>query len=65
MTDMTEELGRLAIAVSRLAPDRRNPEEYHEAKSDIVARLRSLAKQVGAEDCRGRAGFILHNLQDG
>ena len=37
---------RLAGAVRRLEPDHRDPEKFHEQKSEIVAELRSLARQL-------------------
>ncbi len=40
-----ETLSALALRVSRLGPDRRNPEQFHEDKSEIVAELRRLARR--------------------
>lgn len=37
----------LAARVSRLGPDRRNPEQFHEDKSEISAELRRLAREAG------------------
>ena len=36
----------LAQAVARLAPDRRDPERFHEDKSEIIHELRRLARGV-------------------
>jgi hypothetical protein len=45
-------LARLAAAVARLAPDRRDPEKFHVEKDAIAAELRRLARaaerQAGA-----------------
>lgn len=38
----------LALRVARLGPDRRNPERFHEDKSEIVAELRRLARKKDA-----------------
>lgn len=38
----------LAKRVSRLGPDRRNPEQFHIDKSEIVAELRRLARKKDA-----------------
>ncbi|MCM5558082.1 hypothetical protein [Pleomorphomonas sp. JP5] len=36
----------LADKVARLGPDRRDPERFHIDKSEIVAELRKLAREV-------------------
>lgn len=38
------ELERLARAVGRLIPDRRDPEKFHVDRSEIVGELRRLAR---------------------
>ena len=38
-----EELAALAVRVDRLVPDRRDPERFHEEKSELAAALRRLA----------------------
>lgn len=40
-------LESLARAVGRLSPDRRDPERFHMDRSEIVADLRRLARQIG------------------
>jgi hypothetical protein len=40
-------LSTLALRVSRLTPSHRDPEAFHEEKSEIVAGLRRLARQRG------------------
>ena len=45
-TEAAEQLESLADQVRRLAPDRRDPEAFHEAKSEIAAALRRLSKEV-------------------
>lgn len=37
-------LAALAARVSRLGPDRRNPEQFHEDKNEIAAELRRLSR---------------------
>ena len=44
-----EELETLADQVRHLAPDRHNPEAFHEAKSEIAAALRRLARAAARE----------------
>lgn len=44
--DTADELRRLAHAVARLLPDRRDPEAFHANKSEIAARLRRLAAEA-------------------
>jgi len=36
----------IANAVQRLTPDRRDPERFHAEKSEIVAALRRLAREI-------------------
>jgi hypothetical protein len=38
----------LARAVDRLGPSRRNPEQFHEDKSEIAAELRRLAREIAS-----------------
>ncbi len=40
-------LSDLAHRVARLCPDHRNPERFHEDKSEIAAELRRLARLMG------------------
>ncbi len=40
-------LASLAQRVVRLCPDHRNPERFHEDKSEIAAELRRLARLMG------------------
>ena len=47
MPEVVRELEALADQVRRLAPDRRDPEAFHEAKSEIAAALRRLARTAG------------------
>ena len=46
MPEVAERLEALATDVRRLTPDRRDPEAFHEAKSEIVAELRRLSKEA-------------------
>jgi hypothetical protein len=48
-------LADLAHRVSRLVPSHRDPERFHESKSDIVAELRRLAADLRAPPVRPRA----------
>jgi len=41
-----DQLIALAHAVGRLAPSHRDPEQYHMDKSEIVAELRRLARNI-------------------
>ena len=41
-------LSDLAHRVARLCPDHRNPERFHLDKSEIVAALRRLAREIAA-----------------
>ena len=41
-----QRLADLAHKVARLAPSHRDPERYHADKSEIVAELRRLAREV-------------------
>ena len=41
-------LSDLAHRVARLCPDHRNPERFHIEKSEIVAALRRLAREIAA-----------------
>jgi hypothetical protein len=43
----TAALFDLAARVARLVPCHRNPEQFHMAKSEIVATLRRLAREAG------------------
>lgn len=45
--DLSEQLRELARRVARLCPSHRNPEEFHEAKSEIEFELRRLSKAAG------------------
>lgn len=47
-------LDELANRVRRLVPSHRDPEAFHEAKSEIEADLRRLARVLPAEDVCGR-----------
>jgi len=42
----TTGLTDIADAVQRLTPDRRDPERFHAEKSEIVAALRRLAREI-------------------
>lgn len=42
----SDDVADLVIAVQRLTPDRRDPERFHIEKSEIVAALRRLAKEM-------------------
>ena len=44
LSQSTDDLLRMAHAVERLAPSHRDPEAFHEAKSEIAYRLRMLAQ---------------------
>ena len=44
--NLADQLADLARRLARLAPDRRDPERYHCDKSELIAALRSLAKQA-------------------
>ena len=44
--DLANQLADLARRLARLAPDRRDPERYHCDKSELIAALRSLARQA-------------------
>lgn len=46
VTSVTERLETLADDLRRLRPDGRDPERFHQAKSDIEAGLRELALEV-------------------
>lgn len=41
-------LSEIAGQVARLSPDRRDPERFHLDKSEIVASLRRLAREIAA-----------------
>lgn len=49
--DLAAQLRDLAQRVARLCPSHRNPEEFHEAKSEIEHELRRLSQAAG-----GRGG---------
>lgn len=40
-----DQLSRLAAKVERLTPSHRDPERFHEEKSEVVAELRRLARE--------------------
>src|SRR3954454_7554624 len=42
--DLASELERLAAQVARLRPDWRDGERFYETRSEVIARLRSLAR---------------------
>jgi hypothetical protein len=44
LTDRAEQLRDLARRVDRLVPDRREPDRFHEDKSEIAGDLRRLAR---------------------
>ena len=48
-TKVAEELESLADQVCHLTPDRRDPEAFHERKSEIAAALRRLARAAARE----------------
>lgn len=45
VTVPADQLARLAARVARLAPSHRDPERFHEEKSEIAADLRRLARE--------------------
>ena len=49
--DLAAQLRDLAQRVARLCPSHKNPEEFHEAKSEIEYELRRLSQAAG-----GRGG---------
>jgi len=52
---MGQALEELANRVRRLVPSHRNPEAFHEAKSEIEAALRQLARTMPADPCAPRS----------
>lgn len=44
----SDRLTTLARAVVRLSPSHRDPEQFHEDKSEIAAELRRLAREIAA-----------------
>ena len=44
----SDALHELARMVRRLSPDRRNPERFHEEKSEVAASLIRIAKSLGS-----------------
>jgi hypothetical protein len=46
LVDQATAILDLARRIERLAPHHRDPERFHEDKSEIVASLRRLAKEV-------------------
>jgi len=46
---LAAELRRLAAVARGLVPDRRDPEAFHAAKSELEARLRQLARRIEKE----------------
>lgn len=53
-----DRLRHLAQDVRRLVPDRRDPERYHEQKSQIEAELRKLARELERRAARQRHTFV-------
>ena len=51
---MGQALEELANRVRRLVPSHRNPESFHEAKSEIEAELRQLARTMPTDPCAPR-----------
>lgn len=43
---IADELANLAMQVNRLIPDHRYPDRFHENKSEIAGRLRTLSRVV-------------------
>lgn len=54
MTPLPDHLLALADRVRRLAPDRRDPEQFHAEKSEIVHELRRLARRIDRAQPRER-----------
>ena len=52
--EMGQTLEELANRVRRLVPSHRDPEAFHEAKSEIEAELRQLARTMPADPCAPR-----------
>lgn len=48
MVKVADKLEELARRVDRLIPRRRDPDAFHEEKSEIVAQLREVAREVKA-----------------
>lgn len=46
MTALAQRLSELAARVVRNEPDRRDPERFHQEKSDIAHQLRRIAKEA-------------------
>ncbi|WP_414833585.1 hypothetical protein [Afifella sp. YEN Y35] len=44
--DLAAQLADCARRAERLSPSHRNPERFHEDKSELVARLRSLSMEA-------------------
>ena len=57
---LADDLAELARDVQRLAPDHRNPELFHELKSEIADRLRRAARNLTdhAAHARPRLGSL-------
>jgi hypothetical protein len=53
--DLAAYLRDLADRVSRLAPNRHNPETFHADKSQVVAELRKLARDHDRRDLQREA----------
>jgi hypothetical protein len=54
---VANELADLARQVASLSPDRRDPEQFHMAKSEIAAGIRRCARQIDAAE-RPRIGRL-------
>ena len=52
---VSENLDDLALRVSRLGPDHRKPERFHEEKSEIVYELRELQRVLPGRSVYGSA----------
>ena len=52
---ISDALGDLAYRVRRLCPDHRNPERFHEEKSEIEHELRSLHRVLSGPNVYGSA----------
>ena len=44
---VADRLHEIAHQLARLCPDRRDPEAFHVAKSELTAELRSIARAIG------------------
>lgn len=62
-TPLEDDLLRLARALQRLSPSHRNPEKYHEDKSQIIDELKGLAREIRegtAHRVRRTSGYGAH-----